>query len=82
MRRLGEKGERKNPQKTTTNKNVCHSKILQFKRIERLRCCHILRYLYNLSNLNFLRMEGILRKLKKLMKLTQKWKDFENNGIT
>jgi hypothetical protein len=24
-------------------------------------------------------MEGILRKLQKVMKLTQKWKDFENN---
>jgi hypothetical protein len=29
-----------------------------------------------------LRMEGILRQLKKVMKLAQKWKDFENNGTT
>jgi hypothetical protein len=26
--------------------------------------------------------EGILRKLQNVMKLTQKWKDFENNGTT
>jgi hypothetical protein len=26
--------------------------------------------------------EGILRKLQKVMKLTQKWKEFENNGTT
>jgi hypothetical protein len=25
-------------------------------------------------------MEGIFWKLQKVMKLTQKWKDFENNG--
>jgi hypothetical protein len=29
-----------------------------------------------------LRTEGISRKLQKVMKLTQKWKDFENNGTT
>jgi hypothetical protein len=29
-----------------------------------------------------LRTEGILRKLQKVMQLTQKWKDFENNGTT
>jgi hypothetical protein len=34
------------------------------------------------QGLNFLRMEGILRKLQKVMKLTQMWKDFENNGTT
>jgi hypothetical protein len=28
--------------------------------------------------LNSLRTEGILKKLQKVMKLTQKWKDFEN----
>jgi hypothetical protein len=26
--------------------------------------------------------EGILRKLQKVMKLSQKWTDFENNGTT
>jgi hypothetical protein len=31
---------------------------------------------------NSLRMDDILRKLQKVMKLTQKWKDFENNGTT
>jgi hypothetical protein len=29
-----------------------------------------------------LRTEGIFRKLQKVMKLTQKWKDFGNNGTT
>jgi hypothetical protein len=28
------------------------------------------------------RTEGSLRKLQKVMKRTQKWKDFENNGTT
>jgi hypothetical protein len=32
--------------------------------------------------LNPLRMEGNLRKLQKVMKLCQNWKDFENNGTT
>jgi hypothetical protein len=32
--------------------------------------------------INPLRMGGILMKLQNVMKLTQKWKDFENNVTT
>jgi hypothetical protein len=32
--------------------------------------------------LTLLREEGIWGKLQKMIKLAQKWKDFENNGTT
>jgi hypothetical protein len=34
------------------------------------------------SHINPLRTEGILRKLQKVMKLAQKWKDVEKIGTT
>jgi hypothetical protein len=32
--------------------------------------------------INPLKTEGILRKFQKVILLTQKWKDFKNNGTT